>query len=83
MEKTMTRLEANLKLIETLKTLAYQYPDLRFSQMLFNFGFVEDDSTEVMTDEGLKRENHWGDDYYTESEHLLERVKEQLAKLRS
>jgi hypothetical protein len=77
----MTRMEANLKLIEILTRLTYQYPDLRFSQMLFNFGFVKDASKDVMTATGPETTRCWADEYYIESSELVKRIGEQLKKL--
>lgn len=42
-EKESHRQEANLELIENLKTSVEKYPDLRFGQILEGFGFVVED----------------------------------------
>jgi hypothetical protein len=61
----MTRLEANLQILEVISTFAQQNPDLRFSQILYALDVIEG-----------KR-----DDFYTESETTLAMVKEALAEL--
>jgi hypothetical protein len=36
----MTRQEANLVLVESLKEIVFKYPDLRFGQILVDFGII-------------------------------------------
>ena len=36
----MTRQEANLILVESLKEIVLKYPDLRFGQILVDFGII-------------------------------------------
>lgn len=36
----MTRQEANLVLVESLKEIVLKYPDLRFGQILVDFGII-------------------------------------------
>ena len=62
----MTRLEANRLIILILEQYIEEYPDIRFSQALLNLGVVVDW-------DGDKRA--WEDDFYLESEKLLERIK--------
>lgn len=63
----MTRKEANLELLEILRTQIEQYPDLRFTQLLINTGIIEADHEGVIRDE-----------FYLESSELLDRVKSYL-----
>ena len=37
----MNRQEINIVLLKTLETLIEKYPDMRFGQILFNFGFID------------------------------------------
>jgi hypothetical protein len=41
MEKIKNRQTANFELVRKLSELVIAYPDLRFGQILVNFGFVE------------------------------------------
>jgi hypothetical protein len=41
MEKIKNRQKANFELVNKLSELVTAYPDLRFGQILVNFGFVE------------------------------------------
>ena len=71
----MTRAAANRKLVEKLAEIVHKYPDLRFSQILQNFDFVQ--TKEIMIDHPHHRaypELVWEDEFYLESEDLLERV---------
>ena len=63
----MTRLEANKKILALLNAHIEKYPAERFSQALLNLGVVVDWGGD---------ENAWEDDFYLESEKLLERIKE-------
>lgn len=71
----MTKSQANFMLAKTLLRLVKKYPDLRFSQILQNFNFVEvKEVTEIIR---LGQEHislYWEDEFYLESEDLLERV---------
>ena len=42
----MTRLKKNMELLDTLKTIIENNPDLRFGQILFNYGFIMPDHFE-------------------------------------
>jgi hypothetical protein len=65
-EKRGSRQLANRELVEILKALVESYPDLRFSQILANYGYA--------TREGA---SYWVNDFYLESVDLLERVKKE------
>ena len=73
----MTRLEANLALLEALKDLINTYPDQRFSQLLENHAFVQHNSAEYS--EGyISKTAYWTDEFFLEPEQLLNRVKANL-----
>lgn len=61
----------NVRLANLLRVIADTYPDLRFSQILSNFDFVKNSGT---TGQLL-------DEFYTESEIVLERVEKQMKKV--
>lgn len=67
--KMKNRQEFNRQLVRQLSTLIEAYPDLRFSQALNNFGFVENkaDSHGMLLDA-------WRDEYNLEPDLLLKRV---------
>lgn len=66
----MDRLKYNKLLIDRLVRLVEGYPDERFSQILFNHGYVIDMENSVV--DGLAG---WEDEFYLESIDLLKRVK--------
>jgi hypothetical protein len=66
------RKQANDLLLEYLKNYLERYPDVRFSQALFNAGFVE---RKVAQWDRCKF-TVWKDDYNLESVDLLDRVEE-------
>ena len=64
----MTRLIANQKIVEKIQQMMYEYPDLRFGQILRNLGIVK----EIEVPE--KSCWYWKNDFYTESETILNRI---------
>lgn len=64
-----SRAEANGELIVILSDYLETYPDVRFSQALQNLYYVEQLPITLMTDPHL-----WQDEFYLESEELLQRV---------
>ena len=75
-----TRQEQNRQIVQLMQTLVESYPDLRFGQILQNFGFVDvlELHKHVMEFSG----NVWTDEFYKEPEVILKRVKEAIIKLR-
>lgn len=69
----MTRLEANLKILDMLGAFLRANPDQRFCQALSNLGLPE---TVAISGEG---EIRYVDKYYEESDKTLETVKERYA----
>lgn len=68
-EKIKNRQKANFELVRKLSELVVAYPDLRFGQILVNFGFIEQivdhyDCSIVLTE----------DPFYEESIDTLNRV---------
>lgn len=76
---TKQRQEINNQLLQQLYELINKYPDLRFSQILSNFGFVEDELIENREEQTQKV---WVDEYNVEPEHILARVSETLEKMK-
>lgn len=70
----MNRLEANRELIGILVRLVEKYPEMRFSQILSNFGYAIQRGEFVVRNEKQSHENFWIDDYNLESRELLKRV---------
>lgn len=70
----MERQAANRQLVRIISSMVEAYPDLRFSQILGNFDFVQQfkDALPCMA---------WEDEYHLESKELLKRVTEALSKL--
>ena len=68
--KTTKRYSANLKLLFKLSTLIQENPELRFSQILNNYGFTR--TVRPVNPETSMVD--WVNDFYLESEDLLERV---------
>ena len=66
----MTRQNANQGLIDILQHLIDAYPDLRFSQILYVYGFIQSFPEIDKTD--------WKNEFYTESSDILKRVSERL-----
>lgn len=73
--KTMNRQETNIVLVKTLEMLIEKYPDMRFGQILFNFGFIDhiyDKVCDVIT---IK------DPFGEEPNETLKRVEEEINRL--
>ena len=72
----MTRKESNIVLLKTLETLIEKYPDIRFGQILFDFGFLQ-------TDYFDKKKGSWliKDPFYEEPEITINRVEETIQRL--
>ncbi len=66
------RARTNLALVQNLFDLVEKHPDMRFSQILSSFGFVEDT--------GMGK---WKDEFFVEPEKTLERVEECRRKERA
>ena len=71
----MTRQEANLILVESLKDLVLKYPDMRFGQILFNFGFIDHTYDKICGVTTIK------DPFSEEPTETLKRVKEEINRL--
>lgn len=73
------RYKANMELVETLRAMLMAYPDMRFGQVLCNFGFV---SLEEIKD-GMPNGPilAWTDEYHLEPMVLIERVKKEIERL--
>lgn len=64
------RFVSNIELIEILTEYVNMYPDMRFGQILQNFGFIKPNrpaNPERMID--------WQNEFYVESDEILKRVK--------
>ena len=68
-EKIKNRQSANFELVRKLSELVIAYPDLRFGQILVNFGFVEQITRHYDGSISTK------DPFYEESTDTLKRVK--------
>jgi hypothetical protein len=72
----MNRFESNIEVINILKTMAYAHPKLRLHQLLLmmdvNHTNIGENDVPVIVD-----------DFYTESNVVLERIKKALAKMTS
>lgn len=66
------RLKKNMELLEVLKTIIENNPDLRFGQILFNYGFILPDHYETQKGWMMK------DPFYEEPNTTLERVQQCL-----
>lgn len=69
----MNRYEANKKILTILTILVETYPDMRFSQIMSNFDLVK--SINIDNKKDFLLVPIWKDEYYLESETLLERMK--------
>lgn len=69
----MTRKESNIVLLKTLEMLIEKYPDMRFGQILFNFGFLQTDHFDDKKGKWLMK-----DPFYEEPEITIDRVKETI-----
>ena len=72
----MNRQETNTVLLKTLEMLIEKYPDMRFGQILFNFGFIEPDHMDTKKGGWLIK-----DPFYEEPETTFDRVKETIHRL--
>ena len=71
----MNRQETNIVLVKTLEMLIEKYPDMRFGQILFNFGFIDYIHDKVCDAITIK------DPFYEEPTETLKRVKEEIDRL--
>lgn len=69
----MTRQEANYEILDVLKDFVKSNPDLRFGQLLTLLNIVE--SVMMFDDETQQLHSIWYDEFYTESEEILERIR--------
>lgn len=69
----MNRQEANRELLNELKLLIEKQPDSRWSQILQNYGFVK--PLRPVKDPS---EQYWQNEFYTEGDVILKRVKGRL-----
>lgn len=72
------RIHANRLLLEQLALMINEFPDLRFSQILSNFGFVKQYVSDM---NGANANYSWVDEYYLEPNELLKRVTESIQKV--
>lgn len=63
----MRRIDANREIVKILAEYIEKYPDIRFSQALYNLSLVN-------TYESGNGPNFWYDEYHTESETILKRI---------
>ena len=66
----LSRLEANRQLVKILGEIVEQGNDLRFGQILRNYGFVRE-IRPVKPEAGIR----WQNEFYSEPQKILERVK--------
>ncbi len=66
-----SRLKENQALLEYLKAYIDVHPNQRFSQILNNYGFVRNTEDSAV---GTAYNMNWKDEFYLESDKLLERV---------
>ena len=71
----MNRQETNIVLLKTLEMLIEKYPDMRFGQILFNFGFIDHVYDKICNVTMIK------DPFSEESTETLKRVKEEIDRL--
>lgn len=65
---SMNRMSANQELVKILDLLVQNHPELRFGQILANYGFINPS----------KDNQDWLNEFYTEPEKVLARVNEKL-----
>lgn len=70
----MKRLSANQELVKILDLLVQNNPELRFSQILANYGFINP---------AKDNEKEWLNEFYTEPDKVLARVNEKLQGIKS
>jgi hypothetical protein len=71
----MNRQETNIVLLKTLEMLIEKYPDMRFGQILFNFGFIDHVYDKICDVTTIK------DPFGEEPTETLKRVKEEIDRL--
>jgi hypothetical protein len=73
----MNNKEDNEKIMAIISTYLKQHPYVRFGQALCNLGIIEEFTKVTTTMDGvyLKECDGWKDDFYTESDEILERIK--------
>lgn len=69
----MTRQQANEQLVLILQDLVQKTPDLRFGQLLSSYGFVKENRP-ANPDQKID----WQNEFYTEPNVILERVKNRI-----
>lgn len=69
----MSRQTDNFQLAAILVELIKEYPDQRFSQILQNYGFIKPNRPA-----NAEQAIDWQNEYYTESDFVLERVKQRV-----
>lgn len=71
----MTNEEANQRLVDILNRLVQNNPELRFGQILQQYGFIENKEVCVKSDNSREyMEQIWVDEFYTSPKTVLERV---------
>lgn len=71
----MKRQQTNIVLVKTLEMLIEKYPDMRFGQILFNFGFIDHIYDKICGATIIK------DPFGEEPTETLKRVKEEIDRL--
>ena len=71
----MNRQQTNIALLKTLEKLIERYPDMRFGQILFNFGFIDHIYDKICGVTTIK------DPFGEEPIETLKRVKEEIDRL--
>ena len=71
----MKRQETNKLLLKTLEILIEKYPDMRFGQILFNFGFIDHIYDKICNVTIIK------DPFSEEPTETLKRVEEEIDRL--
>ena len=71
----MNRQQTNIVLVKTLENLIEKYPDMRFGQILFNFGFIDHVYDKICNVTMIK------DPFSEEPTETLKRVKEEIDRL--
>ena len=71
----MNRQETNIVLVKTLETLIEKYPDMRFGQILFNFGFIDHIYDKICNVTTIK------DPFSEEPTETLKRVNKEIDRL--
>jgi hypothetical protein len=71
----MNRQQTNIVLVKTLEMLIEKYPDMRFGQILFNFGFIDHIYDKICGVTTIK------DPFSEEPSETLKRVEEEINRL--